>query len=183
MKNYLVVHGSFGSPFGNWFSWFYKMVSQNDNQVLVPQFPVGVDYQNYNNWSSLLDNYRDLGLINEGTVFIGHSIGAIFIVRYIIERNINAAKLILTAGFNNYVGVGGDYDKVNESFFIADISPIRGLVKEIICIRSNNDPYVSQEALTNFAQEIATKEVVIENGGHLNSESGYESFEKILKYI
>ena len=26
MKNYFVIHGSFGSPFGNWFSWLYDFI-------------------------------------------------------------------------------------------------------------------------------------------------------------
>ena len=24
--NYFIIHGSFGSPFGNWFSWLYDFV-------------------------------------------------------------------------------------------------------------------------------------------------------------
>ena len=26
MENYFVIHGSFGSPFGNWFSWLYDFI-------------------------------------------------------------------------------------------------------------------------------------------------------------
>ena len=34
-----------------------------------------------------------------------------------------------------------------------------------------------------FADTIATKQIVIDNGGHLNSESGYTEFEELLKYL
>ena len=56
-NNYLVVHGSFGNPFINWFKWFQNELSKNDNQVIVPQFPIGLNYQNYDNWKNLLDYY------------------------------------------------------------------------------------------------------------------------------
>ena len=28
--NYFIIHGSFGSPFGNWFSWLYDFISENN---------------------------------------------------------------------------------------------------------------------------------------------------------
>jgi len=183
MKNYLIVHGSFGNPFINWFNWFHNDISKNENQVIIPQFPVGLDYQNYNNWKKLLDYYKSTGLIDENTIFIGHSIGSIFIVKYLIENKLKSHKIILISGFNNYTVDGGDYDKVNSSFFLENISGIKELASEIICIYGDNDPYVKQEALKEFANEIATKQVVIPDGGHLNSEFGYDSFNEILDYI
>ena len=26
MENYFIIHGSFGSPFGNWFSWLHDFL-------------------------------------------------------------------------------------------------------------------------------------------------------------
>ena len=65
MENYFIIHGSFGSPFGNWFSWLQDFIATDGKQVYVPDFPIGVGYQNYENWSKLLKFYLDLGLINE----------------------------------------------------------------------------------------------------------------------
>ena len=47
---------------------------------------------------------------------------------------------------------------------------------------SDINNYVSEE-LKRLADELSSKQVVVSNGGHLNSESGYDSFEKILEYI
>jgi predicted alpha/beta hydrolase family esterase len=183
-NNYIVIHGSFGSPFINWFSCIYRELSSDNNKVIIPQFPIGVGMQNYDNWSKLLKYYLDLGLINENTTFIGHSIAPIFIIKFLLESKVKVNKLIFVSGFNNTTVDGGDYDKVNNSFFINDdISKIREYAKEIICIYSDNDPYLSLETLKDFTSKIATKEVIIPNGGHLNSESGYDSFDEILKYL
>ena len=61
--NYFIIHGSFGSPFGNWFPWLHDFIESDEKEVYVPQFPIGVGYQNYNNWSKLLKYYLDLGLV------------------------------------------------------------------------------------------------------------------------
>lgn len=34
-----------------------------------------------------------------------------------------------------------------------------------------------------FADTIATKQVVIKDGGHLNSESGYREFPELLEFV
>ena len=28
MENYFIIHGSFGSPFGNWFSWLQDFIKE-----------------------------------------------------------------------------------------------------------------------------------------------------------
>jgi hypothetical protein len=80
-NNYFIIHGSFGSPFVNWFSWLQDFIKsdEQEKEVYVPQFPVGVGYQTYENWSKLLKYYLDLGLINETTTIIGHSVAPVFI--------------------------------------------------------------------------------------------------------
>ncbi|MDR0771812.1 MAG: alpha/beta hydrolase [Candidatus Peribacteria bacterium] len=96
-SNYLVIHGSFGSPFINWFPWFYDELTKKDKQVLIPQFPIGLELQNYDNWKMLLDYYRDIGFLTNETIVFAHSIGAIFIVKYLLENNIKVNKLVLVS--------------------------------------------------------------------------------------
>jgi len=183
MNNYYIIHGSFGSPFGNWFSWMYKELEKRGSKVTIPQFPIGVNYQNYNNWSKLLKCYLDLGLINQDTVFIGHSIAPVFISKFLIQNKIKVSKLIFVSGFNNVYGINEDYDTVNKSMYVENVEEIHKYCDNIICIYSNNDPYLKLEYLENFADEVGDKKEIIKNGGHLNEESGYDKFEEILKYI
>lgn len=42
MKNYIVLHGSFGSKDGNWFPWLREELENKNKEVAVPQMPVGV---------------------------------------------------------------------------------------------------------------------------------------------
>ena len=43
--------------------------------------------------------------------------------------------------------------------------------------------YVKSEVEKDFANKIATEQIVIPNAGHINSESGYDTFEDIVNYL
>lgn len=181
--NYFIIHGSFGSPFGNWFNWLQGKIVEVGKEVYVPDFPTGVGYQNYTNWSRLLKCYLECGLINENTTIIGHSIAPIFISKFLTENKVKVKKLIFVCGFNNYLGINEDYDNVNETMYFENLQDIKQYANEIICFYSDNDPYVKYEVEKEFADTVATEQIIIKNGGHINSESGYNSFEEIIKYI
>lgn len=177
MTNYIIIHGSFGSKDGNWFPWLKDKLSDYD--VVVPQFPVGVDNQNFDSWSKVLDSLK----VDEETVIIAHSIAPIFVCKYLITKKIKVKKLIFVCGFNNYLGIDPDFDAVNESMFIDNLSDIKNYCSDIICFYSDNDPYVKFEVEKEFADAISTKQYIIHNGGHINSETGYTKFDEILKVI
>ena len=173
MNNYLLIHGSFGSPFVNWFPYLRNEIEKRNLMVYTPDFPTGVGYQNYENWSRVLEAYISSGIINENTVIYAHSIAPIFVCKFLVGHNIRVKRLVFVCGFNNYLGINEEYDEVN----------LKGLAEEIICFYSKNDPYVKFEAEKEFADTIATKQIVIDDGGHLNSESGYSEFKELLEYL
>lgn len=183
MKQYFIIHGSFGNPFSNWFSWLHDFITSEGNQVYVPDFPIGVGYQNYENWSKLLKTYLDSKLITEDTVIIAHSIAPIFICKFLIEYKAKVAKLIFVCGFNQYLGINEEYDAVNKSMYTNNIESVKNYCKEIICFYSDNDPYVTFEAEKEFADKVATKQILLPKAGHINAESGYDTFEEIVSYL
>ena len=62
-NNYFIIHGSFGNPFVNWIPWLRRELEKENLEVYTPDFPTGVGYQDYNNWSKLLKTYADSGLL------------------------------------------------------------------------------------------------------------------------
>ena len=183
MENYFIIHGSFSSPYSNWIGWLHDFIEDEGKQVYVPDFPIGVGCQNYENWSRLLKYYLDLGLINENTTIIGHSIAPVFISKFLVENKIKVKKLIFVCGFNNYLGINEEYDAVNKSMYFDNLEDVKKYANEIICFYSDNDPYVRYETEKDFADKIATEQVFISNAGHINSESGYDTFEDIVSYL
>ena len=182
-NNYFIIHGSFGSPFSNWFGWLHDFITDEGKEVYVPQFPVGVDYQNYENWSKLMYYYKDLGLINETTTIIAHSSAPAFVSKFLIENEMKVKRLIFVCGFNNYFGINEEYDKVNSSMYLDNIGDVKQYANDIICFYSDNDPYVKYEAEKEFADAVATKQILMKGAGHINSESGFDTFEDIVEYL
>ncbi len=179
MNNYIILHGSFGSKDGNWFPWLKNQLEKQNRKVAVPQMPVGVGNQNYENWSKELDKLD----INENTTLIAHSIAPVFVCKYLINKQIKVKKLIFVCGFNNYLGIDPDFDVVNEPMFLDNLKDVKKYCNDIVCFYSDNDPYVKFEVEKEFADTISNEQYVIKNGGHINAESGYTKFEEILKCL
>ena len=183
MKNYFIIHGSFASPYSNWFSWLAGEIKNRGENVYVPDFPIGVGYQTFENWSKLLDVYASIGLVNQDTTIIAHSIAPVFISKYLVSHRLKVKKLIFVCGFNNYFGISEEYDKVNSTMYFEKISSVKEFADEIVCYFSNNDPYVKFEAEKAFADEVATRQYLLSGAGHINAESGFTSFNEILKEL
>lgn len=182
-NNYLLLHGSFGNPFVNWIPWLRKELENRSLEVYTPDMPTGVGYQNYDNWERVLKSYVEAGIIGEETTIYAHSIAPVFICKFLIMNKIKVKRLVLVCSFNNYLGINEEYDTVNRSMYLDDLESVKEYCKDIVCFYTKNDPYVSYEAEKEFASVVADKQVIIDDGGHLNAESGYTEFLELLEYI
>ena len=180
---YLLIHGSFGSPFSNWIPWLRKELERKNLDVYTPDFPTGIGFQNYDNWEKLLFAYVNSGIINENTIIYAHSIAPIFICKYLVEKKLKVKRLVFVCGFNNYFGISEEYDMVNNTMYFDNLEEIKKYCNDIVCYYSDNDPYVSYETEKDFADMISTKQYCIHDGGHLNAESGYTEFNQLLDNI
>ena len=67
--------------------------------------------------------------------------------------------------------------------YFDNLADIKNYCDDIICYYSDNDPYVKYEVEKAFADTVSTKQIIIPNGGHLNTESGYTEFKELLEHI
>ena len=134
------------------------MENKNIN-VIVPQMPIGVGNQNFENWSNELDKLD----INDNTTIIAHSIAPVFVCKYLIEKKIKVKKLIFVCGFNNYLGINEEYDSVNEPMYLDNLEDIKKYCNDIVCYYSDNDPYVPFKFEKEFADNIANNQYIIKN--------------------
>lgn len=154
-------------------------LEQKGKEVSVPQMPVGVRNQNFENWSNILNELN----INDDTIIVAHSIAPIFVCKYLIVNKIKVYKLIFVCGFNNYLGIDQEFDSVNKPMFIDNFDNVKQYCNNIVCYYSDNDPYVKYNIEKDFADKLTDKQYIIKNGGHINAETGYTKFEEILKEI
>ena len=184
MTNYFIIHGLNGKPFESWFPWLENKISRNNLQCIAPQFPTPMQ-QNYSNWEKLLNFYREIGYVHEDTFFITHSLGSIFIIKYILLNKINIKGLITVAGFNNFISGMDEFDNINKSFFLenSEIQKINKYVKKIYSFYSKNDPNLPFENQDKFAKLLGSEIYIIPDGGHFNSAAGYNKFEDLYEII
>jgi predicted alpha/beta hydrolase family esterase len=182
--NVVISHGSFGKPHENWIPWLEEELDKKDITYITPTFPTP-QFQNYTDWKTVLDLYYNFGLVNSETVFIGHSCGAVFLAKYIIEREIKAKAFFSVAGYNNFISGDKLMDDLNGSFYLNDdeLMQISSLVNKRVSFFSDNDLYIPQEKLKEFAKLINANVIIIKNGGHINLATGFNKFVDLLDQI
>lgn len=183
--NCFIIHGTFGDPKDHWFSWFKLVLEKKGHVCIAPEFTTEPGVNNYETRKKILTEYVANGVINENTIFIGHSSGSVVSAKFLIEEKVKAKGIISISGFNNADGPLEDYNKINSDFFIADkeLEKITAFTKFVYCFYSENDPYSKKEDLEHFAKITQAKKIFVEGAGHFNTDTGYTTFPELLKII
>ena len=95
MKNYFIIHGTFGHNQENWFGWLENKLTQQGFNVYNFNYPTPIGH-NFENWSKVLDQAKKH--INDESVFICHSSAPIFLIKYCLTNNLKIGKLISVCG-------------------------------------------------------------------------------------
>lgn len=181
MLKAVIIHGTQGSPDGNWFPWLSAELGQRGVQCYVPQFPTP-EGQSLENWLKVFA--AQAGPLDKESLLIGHSVGAVFALRLLerLEHAIGAA--VLVAGFTGKLNLP-EYDALNSSFVESrfDWSRIRQRARKFICLSGENDPYVPAEQGREIANNLMVRHVLIAGGGHLNAESGFIAFPRLIEEL
>lgn len=184
MNTYLIIHGTGGSVYGNWFGWLNNYINNNKDKSIAFSIQLPTPYkQNFKNWENVLLGYFKAGIIDEKTTFICHSASPIFVIKFLIKHNIKIKKFISVSGANNFISGFNDIDKLNKTLFLKNVSKFVGLCKERYCFYSDNDPYINLKELVNFADSIKAHHIFIKGKGHFNSETGVNTLPEIISYL
>jgi len=181
IERYIIIHGTKGSPDGNWFPWLRTILSERGAEVVVPRMPTP-EGQTLDVWlSSFAEQVRK---VDESSCIIGHSIGAVFLLRYLERSRYPIGASIFVAGLISSIGIP-EYDHLNSTFVAGeyDWEIIKRNAGRIVCMMGDNDPYVPLSQPKHMAQSLGVEPLIIVGGGHLNSESGHHEFPELLKML
>lgn len=173
----LIIHGTMGSPAGNWFPWIESELRKKSWEVSVPAFPTP-ENQSLESWLSVAKNHTDIDLV------IGHSLGATLAL-HLLEQNIFESKqTILVSTVSKDIG-NEAYDTLNNSFIKNgfDWLKIKNNGSNIHILHGDDDPYVPLSHAEELAENLKLPLDTIPNGGHLNAENGYTEFPHLLNII
>lgn len=179
-KRALIFHGTMGSPDGNWFPWLKAKLEEKNYHVTVPTFPTPENHSLKSWITALRDQVADLCTVD---LIIGHSLGANFIL-HVLEQNLSAPEqIILVSALNDFID-NKEYDALNKSFF-KDFNwrAIQSGMKKADILHGDDDPYVPLNQAQDIADGLGLDLKVIQDGGHLNIETGYDRFPLLLELI
>jgi len=174
----IICHGTMGSPDGNWFQWTKYKLEELGHTVYVPTFPTP-DSQTKDNWCTTLRDQAPL--FGKNTILVGHSISATFLLHILEVVKEPIHHSIFVSPVMNDIG-NVEYDELNRTFVHHEfdwdaINANKGIST---IFHGDNDPYVPMNHAETLSKNIKTPVSIIENGGHLNSESGYVEFPQLI---
>ena len=148
-----IIHGTGGSPDGNWFSWLKSELEKLGCEVFLPKFPTP-NGQSLDSWMGVFDNYLDK--VDEDTIFVGHSLGPAFLL-YILETiDIQIKAAYFVSGFLSLLGDEW-FDTRNKTFVCRDFDwdKIKSKCKKFVVISGDNDPYVPLDEAQPMKRQLA----------------------------
>ncbi len=168
-KRVFIIHGWEATPESNWFPWLKSELENRGFKATVPAMPDS-ERPILEKWLKYLDKL--VGEVDSDTYFVGHSLGAITILRYLeaLPSGQIAGGAVLVSGFPEAIGF-------NElaSFFATPLAygKVKNSVNKIIAINSDNDPYVPLRNGEIIRDKLGVELIVVNGGGHLNLDNGY----------
>ncbi len=181
MPNVIIIHGTGGSPKGNWFPWLKSELEKLNYKVFVPKFPTPKN-QSLKNWLDVFKNYEQY--LDKNAIVIGHSLGVAFLLTILEKVNHPIKFAFFVSGFLGLLN-NPEFDELNKTFTAKsfDWGEIKSNCQKFYIINSDSDPYVPIEKGEDLAKKLNVKLTIIKNAGHINSESGYNKFELLLEKI
>ena len=140
--------------------------------------------QNLDNW---LDYFKK-NLLKEikndkKVVFVGHSIGPVFILHVLEKFNIQLDCAIFVAPFLWLPKMAWDYEIPAKTFMKTDFNfeKLKKLVPVSYVVYGDNDTYVDKKYTYEFGSKIGSHFIEVKGGGHLNAEFKFFSFPLIFE--
>jgi predicted alpha/beta hydrolase family esterase len=181
MNNIFIFHGTGGNPKENWFHWLKDELEKKGCKVFIPKFP-NSDKPLLKPWLSELEKYQDK--FDEHTIFVGHSLGGLFLLRVLerLDKPVKAAIIVSgSAGVKPIKFYDGDYNFSNGFEF--DWKKIRSSAGQFVVYHSDNDPFISLGNGELIAKKLGAKLNFIPNAGHFNAMAGYTKFDKLFEKV
>lgn len=135
--------------------------------MLTPKMPNATNAQ-YDEWKIWFE--KILGVLDREIVLIGHSLGGIFLVKYLAENKVKKVikvAFLLGAPFDDEL----DEETLGDFALPEDVSGFSAQVGKVFLLHSKDDPCVPFEQALKYKKVLPEAELIIfEDKGHFNDE-------------
>ena len=165
MTRWFILHGWGGDSTTNWFPWLKVREEKKGREVFVPDFP-NTEFPTYDEWSDHWDSVY-APKVDEKSVLVGHSLGGSFLLRWLSEKQVSVARLILVAPAPDYCGI----DEIKTFFSQSwDAEVLKQNIGKIELLGAENDPYISLAKFEALAKDLGATFKKCPGRGHLNDD-------------
>lgn len=176
MKQAVILQAWYQAPDSNWYPWLKKELEKKGYTVFLPDLPtMHIDLPDMQQQLKFL---KENVQITPETIIFGHSLGCLLALR--LAETQRFYKLFLVAGW--------DFDDLTPGHKLfwqnkLNHQKIKEHVKEIYCISSDNDPFMTSFTVEEMSKRLEGKFVLIKGAGHFIKESGITKIPKLLNFI
>lgn len=164
MKKILILHGWGGSDYPHWQAHLAMKLIESNFTVSFPKLP-NQDMPELKQWLDYLDNEIKHF---KPDIIVCHSLANILWFHYATKYKVKELdKLMLVSPVSPKCEI-----KELESFFPYPLPKNLG-AKTKIMAAGDDDPFIELDELYRLSSLLGIGLKVIENGGHLNTQSGY----------
>jgi len=187
-KKAYLIHGWEGNPEEPMYKWIGEKLIEQGFEFIAPMMPNSEEPE-INAWiNKIKEIVKDL---NEETIFIGHSIGCQAVLRYLETlKDEKVGKIILIAPWmkldeQTIEEEGEEVKEIARPWMKIpiDFNKVKERCKEIICIFSDDDPYVPLSEEDFFKEKLNAKTIILEKRKHFDPGSGIKDLPEILEFI
>jgi len=161
--------------------WLKSELERRGFVVWLPELP-GAAKPSLQRWSKYVHEQSPF-TINEDTLIIGHSSGAILAL---VLSQQNATSIGGVVGVSVFHDNSLNWDPNSELFDVDfDWRAIQTHAKKLVLVHSDNDPYVPLDQAEYVAKQCGVQLRVIAGQGHFNLETSpsYRSFPALLEIL
>ena len=180
-KNAIILHGTMGSPDGNWFRWLEAELAEMGLDVWLPQLP-NANQPSLRQEADYVRNECPF-VINADTLVIGHSSGAILALILAQETETPIGAVVAVSVFHDN---SLKWDANNKLFDVGfNWAAIKTGASKLLFVHSDNDPYVPLDQAKYVADNCDAKMVIVPGQGHFNLEKSedYRQFPELVKLL
>lgn len=183
MKNALILHGTDATSQDNWFAWLGKELERLNWNVWIPDLPEA-NKPSVKRYNTFLKSQKEFDSIDNETVMIGHSSGAVAILGFLqtLPKDIVVKQIILVGVFKNDLGWDALKELFDDPF---DFEMIKTHVKEITLIHSDNDPYIPLDQAEYLADQLDGELIILKGQKHFSAsmDPKYTKFPFLLELL
>ncbi len=186
-KRVFIVHGWDGHPLEGWFPWLKKELEAKGFQVFVPQFP-DAGSPRIQKWVPALAEV--VGVADEATYFVGHSMGCQTIARFLesLPEHAHVGGAVFVAGFfKRLTGLEDDPDvQETDRHWLGtplDLGKVKSHLPKSVAIFSDDDPWVPLDNQDDFRDKLGSKIIVEHGKGHFSGSTGTRELPLVLDTI